>query len=128
MDLVTLQQAREHLRSDTDDDDADLKLKISAASSAVLAYITASVWEPQRDEEGRPIIGQDGKEAPLLDGDGKKVVRTAVQQATLLAVGSFYRERDGSQEHQVEGQFGYGYALPRSATAQLYHLRQPTVV
>lgn len=128
MDLVTLQQARDHLRSDSEDDDADLQLKIAAASSAVLSYITASVWEPERDDEGRPVIGADGKETPLLDVDGNRVVRTAVQQATLLAVGYFYRERDGSQEHHLDGQFGYGYALPRGALALLYHLRQPTAV
>jgi len=127
MDLVTLQQVRDHLRSDSGDDDADLQLKISAASSAVLGYITASVWEPQRDDELRPVIGEDGKEVPLLDGDGKKVVRRLVQQATLLTVGWLYRDREGSNDSWANRE-DYGYALPRGATALLYQLRNPTAV
>ena len=128
MNLVTLEQAREQLRSDSSDDDDYLKVKISAASSAVLEYITASIWEPQRDNEGRPLIGPEGKEIPLVDEGGKKVVRLLVQQATLLTIGYFYRERDGSQEFRVADQSGYGYALPQAATSLLYSMRKPTVV
>lgn len=37
--LVSLEQASEHLRRDTDADDLDLTLKIRAASAAVLTYL-----------------------------------------------------------------------------------------
>ena len=106
--LVTLQQARDHLRSDESDDDADLQLKIDAASAAVLDYL---------GDAAKPWID----EVPLA-------VPVRVQQATLLTIGYFYRERDGSQEFRVNDQFGYGYALPQAATALLYSLRKPTVV
>lgn len=126
MDLVTLQQAREHIRSDSSDDDGDLALKISAASSAVLGYITASIWEPLRDEDGRPVVDADGKEKPFLDDEGKKVVRSVIRQATLVTVAWMYAERDGSQKYKVSDQDGYGYPLPQAATALLYQLRRPT--
>ncbi|THJ30945.1 phage gp6-like head-tail connector protein [Lampropedia aestuarii] len=129
MEIVTIDQAREHLRADADDeDDADLQIKINAATEAVLDYITAPIWEPARSEDGRPVKGGDGIEVPATDADGKKIVRATVRHAILLTVGYFYRERNGSQEHRVNDQNGYGYALPQSATALLYSLRKPTVV
>ncbi|HEY8355161.1 MAG TPA: head-tail connector protein [Methylophilaceae bacterium] len=115
--LVTLDQAREHLRSDTDADDADLRLKIQAASAAVLDYLG-----------GYSASFTDSSGNVLTDSDGAPIgVPERVQQATLMMVAYLYRERDGSQKYAVPAQFGYGYALPQGVTALLYSLRKPTV-
>ncbi|MGC3984831.1 MAG: head-tail connector protein [Pseudorhodoferax sp.] len=122
MKLVTLQQARDHLRSDETDDDADLELKIAGASAAVLRYVTVSRWEPVRDEDGVPILDANGKETPALDGEGKKIVRTELQIGTLLMVAYLCNERDGSNKH------GDPFFLPAGVTTILYDLRKPTAV
>lgn len=120
MKLVTIEQARDHLRSDDTDDNADLNLKIEAASAAVLRYVTASRWEPQRDQDGVPILDADGNETPALDGDGKKIIRTELKMGTLLMVAYLYNERDGSNKN------GDPNFLPAGVTAILYDLRKPT--
>ncbi|ULR87182.1 head-tail connector protein [Comamonas sp. B21-038] len=115
MEIITITQAREHLRSDTNDDDADLHMKIDAATDAVLDYISVPASD-LFDADGEPKTGEDGQ-----------VVRGArrVQQAILLTVGWFYEDRDGSMEQAVKT--GHGYPLPRGATALLYSLRKPTI-
>lgn len=116
MRLVTLAQARAHLRSDTTDDDADLELKIEAASELVTDYLGDAVWA-DFDSTG-----------PILDSAGDPInVLKRVQQAVLLTTAFLYRERDGSQEYAVDPQFGYGFGLPKGAMALLYSLRRPVV-
>lgn len=117
--LVTLQQARDHLRADTDADDTDLTLKIEAASAAVLDYLGDCV---PRDSQGDPITDSQGE---LVGVKSRAMAR--IRNAVLVTVAYFYRERDGSQEHAVPTQWGYGYSLPQGATALLYSLRKPTV-
>lgn len=117
--LVTLQQARDHLRADTDADDADLTLKIQTASAAVIDYVGDLV---PRDSQGDPFLDSQGDIVGV-----KERALTRMKLATLVAVAYFYRERDGSQEFAVPTQWGYGYALPQGATALLYTLRKPTV-
>jgi len=109
--LVTLQQAREHLRSDTDAGDNDLKLKVQAASDAVLDYL---------GDYADTFLDDAGEVDPAK-------VPERVKQATLLTIGYFFIEREGSQEFRVDSQHGYGYALPQAAVALLYSLRKPTV-
>jgi hypothetical protein len=117
MQLVTLAQARSHLRSDTDADDADLQLKIEAASELVMDYLgdgaeafTDSAGDVYEDSNG---LAQD--------------VPVRVQQATLVTVNWLYKERDGSNEHAVDTKFGYGYTLPKGAIALLYSMRLPVI-
>lgn len=116
MEIITIAQAREHLRSDTNADDADLQLKIDAATDAVLDYITVPVGD-LFDASGAP-----------KQGEGCEIVRGArrVQQAILLTIGWFYVDRDGTMEQAVKG--GHGFTLPRGAAALLYTMRKPTVV
>lgn len=118
--LVTLQQARDHLRSDTDADDADLTLKIEGASEAVLDYLGDFV---PRDSAGDPLFDSNGDLIGVKERNIKRI-----KNAVLLTVGYLYNERGGSQEHAVQTQHGYGYALPQGATAMLYSLRKPTAI
>lgn len=111
MEIITLAQAREHLRSDTNDDDADLQLKIDAATDAVLDYISV----PEAD-----LFDASG--APKADVRGAK----RVQQAILLTIGWLYEDREGSMPQAIEA--GHGFTLPRGAAALLYSMRKPTAV
>lgn len=129
MMLVTLQEASEHLRRDTDDDDQDLTLKIHAASAAVLNYLKREslAYEPERDEAGNVVRDEDGFPVPALDDDGKPTVRFEVRAAVLLMLGELYKNREGEQGGEIPTQWGYGY-LPRPVVALLYPLRDPALV
>ena len=102
--LVTLAQAKEHLRIDTADGDADLTLKIHAASAAVLNYMkSASVYE-------------------TVQSGGTPAVRFEVQASVLLMLGYLNKDRDGDPDHEYEAGM-----LPRPVTALLYALRDPSL-
>lgn len=117
MMLVTLQQARDHLRSDTNADDADLTLKIHGASGAVLNYLKGA---------NRLVQEVDGDGVPVVDADGLPVyteeVLFEVQAAVLLLLGYLYKDRDNDKDHEYEQGF-----LPRPVTALLYPLRDPAL-
>lgn len=110
--LVSLTQAREHLRVDSTDEDNDLTLKIHAASGAVLNYIRngADVFT---DSAGDPIL--DSNDSPIG-------IPFEIQAATLLMLGYLYRDRDGDPDKAYE--MGY---LPRPVTALLYPYRVPSL-
>ena len=104
MMLVTLDEARDHLRSDSADDDADLTIKIHAASGSVINYLKA----PAFIDEAGVII--------------ESAVPFEVKAATLLLIGYLYKDRDGDEG----GEYQQGY-LPRPVTALLYPLRDPAL-
>lgn len=110
-DLVTLEQASDHLRRDTTDDDNDLQLKISAASAAVLNYLKGGADD---------ILDSDGQ-VPT-DSDGEPIAPFEVKAATLLMVGYLYKDRDSDEDKAYE--MGY---LPKPVTALLYPLRKPAL-
>lgn len=97
--MITLSEAKTHLRVDTDADDASLELMISAASEGVAEYLK---WETQPDP-----------------------VPARARQAALVLVGFMYREREGSNEYAVPAQYGYGY-LPVGVASLLWPLRKPS--
>lgn len=110
--LVSLDQASNHLRRDTDADDADLELKIEAASRAVLNYLKdAEILSTFLNSDGDVDYESDG--IPID-------VPQEIQQATLLLVGYFYKNRDSSSDFQM------GY-LPPAVMALLYPLRDPAI-
>lgn len=108
LEFVTLEEAKAHLRVDTDAGDDDLQLKIYSASAAVYDFIQGS-----REK----FIGDDGK----IITDAPELQR--VKQATLILVGILDRARGGEEESQLkQGE------LPYSVTCLIYSLRKPTVV
>lgn len=111
--LVTLQQARDHVRSDTVADDSDLTLKIHAASGAVLNYLKSGA-EAFLDTAG----------FVPLDSNGDPIgVPFEVGAAVLLLVGDFYSNRG---EDQSANWTDPNY-LPRAVTSLLYPLRIPAL-
>ena len=113
MMLVTLDQAKEHLRVDFDADDDLLTAYIHAASAAVLNYLKDAAYD-FTDTSGEI----------LTDSSGTELTPYVVKQATLLMVGEFYRNREPKATDSVDAQYGYGY-LPRAVVALLYTLRDP---
>ena len=103
MMLVTLDDAKDHLRIDTDDEDMHLELLVNAASDAVLNYlkIDGTIYVDSSDNIDPPY---------------------AVQAATLLMTGYLYRLRDNNEG----GEYQQGY-LPMPVTALLYPLRSPAI-
>lgn len=107
IELVTLPQAKEHLRIDDDAGDADLSLKILAGSAAILAYVQGS-----RDL----IVSSDGA---LIEGEPLRRTQTAL----LMLLGWLDRNRGGEEEEKLQqGE------LPFSVTMLIYDLRRPTII
>lgn len=103
MMLVTLDDAKNHLRIDVNDEDWHVALLVEAASDAVLNYLKI-----------------DGSQ--YTDTSGIVDAPYAVQAATLLMVGYLYRMRDSNEG----GEYQQGY-LPMPVTALLYPLRSPAI-
>ncbi|MDS7771201.1 MULTISPECIES: head-tail connector protein [Klebsiella] len=107
IELVTLPQAKEHLRIDDDSGDADLLLKIQAGSAVLLSYIQGS-RDKVVDGDGNLIQGE-----PLL----------RMQESLLRLLGYLDRNRNGEEEEKLQqGE------LPFSVTMLIYDLRRPTII
>jgi hypothetical protein len=108
--LVSIQQASDHLRRDTDADDADLTLKIKGASAAVMRYI------------GDHNLFTDSAGDVAEDSNGVAIdVPEDVQAATLLLIGDFYSNRAAGDFVTVD------WFLPPFVMALLYPYRDPTL-
>lgn len=119
---VTLTEAKAHLRVDFSDEDTAIELLIGAASSAVKNYLkSASVYEPERDEDDTPIYDSDG--FPEIDEDSNtpRTVRLEVKQAVLILVGEWYKNRESAQDMIDPGH------LPVPVMSLLYPLRDPAL-
>lgn len=113
MMLVTLAQAKAHLRVDTDYEDADLALKIEGASVSVWEYIKDGVDGVWLDSAGLPIEDSAG----YVAGVPQNIVN-----ATLILLGDLYKERDGANTSEWDHGF-----LPRVVLSLLYPYRLPTL-
>lgn len=123
--FVTLAQAKRHLYilEDETADDALINALIAAASGAVKGYIkTASPFQPLLDSNYDAEVDSNGDTVYEVDSNGDKIVLPVVEQATLLLIGYFYKNRDDNPDDA----FDRGY-LPAPVTALLYPLRTPTV-
>jgi hypothetical protein len=120
---VTLERGKQHLNMDHNLDDVLITAYIGAASEAVKNYLkSASPYEVERDSNDDPILDSSGDPIYVVDSSGDKVVRYAVQAATLLQLGFLYRDRDENSD----GAYEMGY-LPKPVTALLYPLRDPAL-
>lgn len=123
MDLISLEDAKEHLQVVDDDMDDEIRGIIGAASGAVLNYLDgAPIGQPVRDDQGAVARDTDGGIVYERDTNDDLVVRFEVQAATRMMVGYLFRLRDEDEKREFE--MGY---LPRPVTALLYPLRTPAV-
>ncbi|ECD1676309.1 phage gp6-like head-tail connector protein [Salmonella enterica subsp. enterica serovar Herston] len=106
IELVTLEEAKLHLRIDDDYGDSDLTLKIQGGSAAILSYIQGS---------RALVVDESGK---LIDGEPL----TRVQTALLVLLGYLDRNRGGEEEKLKQGE------LPFSVSMLIYDLRKPTII
>lgn len=123
MQYVTLERAKAHLGMDHDEDDALITAYIEAASAAVKNYLkSSSPFEIELDSNDNLVTDSNGDPVYVVDSSGDRIPAMAVQQATLLLIGHFYKDRD----ENADGAFEQGY-LPKPVTALLYQLRDPAL-
>lgn len=111
--LVTLDEAKAHLRVTHDLEDEDITLRIEAASESVISYI-----------KDASLDFVDSSGVIILDESGVSTVPKRVKMATLLLLGAFYRHRGEDGGQAANFQMGF---LPPAVTALLYPLRTPTL-
>lgn len=135
-DLVTIEQARAHLRIDEIDssgspDDPWLETFIPAISQAVALWVKvpARLYVPYLDSNGEPEIDSSDEPVPAVDSNGDMTPLPVVQVAVLIELERQYRSRGGEDDTFVEsfGNAGYGYTLGRGSVALLSGIRRPTV-
>lgn len=130
-ELVTLAEARNHLRLDTGTaDDAWLAVFVPAISEAVLNWLKDEwrAYVPELDSAGDPILDTAGDPIPEVDSDGEFTPKWSVKAAVLLELGNAYRNREGEgKDNVVTPDAGWGYVLNKASTAILQPLRKSTV-
>lgn len=133
MDLVSLDQARQHLRLDSDSaggaDDSWLATFIPAVSEAVRLWLKDDwrQFEWTYDSNGDLILDSNGDPIPQTDSNGDEIVRAVVKAAVLIELSSLYRYREGEGDNAVPPDAGHGYVLNKTSTALLAGLRKTTV-
>ena len=133
MNLVSVDDARQHLRLDSDSsggaDDEWLAIFIPAISDAVLNWLKspARAYVQAIDSAGAPVFDSTGEPVPALDSSGQKAVRASVRAAVLIELASVSRFREGDGDNTMPSHEGHGYALNRASTSLLAPLRCPTV-
>jgi hypothetical protein len=128
-DLITIDQACQHLRLDADTgggaDASWLGTFIPAICEAVSAWVKddARLYVPEIDSSGMEVFDSAGEPIP----DQPLTVRPIVQAAVLVELESQYRFRSGDADNAVSPDAGYGYVLNKASTALLQPLRKTTV-
>lgn len=108
--LVTLQQAKDHLRVTHDLEDADIQLKLNAATQMALGYLDRPVYADQAELNAALASGDAGS-FPLVATD---MVRAGI----LLLLGDLYTNREETVTGTIATQ------LPTGARACLRPLRR----
>jgi hypothetical protein len=132
--LVTLAEARAHLRLDWEEDsgegtgadDSWLDIFIPAISEAVAGWVKeeARLYVPLEDSSGEVVVDSSGEPVPAEPLAARQVVKAAV----LVELASQYRFREGEgKDNVVPADAGHGYVLNKASTALLAPLRRSTV-
>ncbi len=129
IELVTIEEARAHLRiddvdSDGSPDDLWLSIFMPAISEAVANWLKDE-WRLYVAEvdSGGVVVDSSGDPVPALP----LAARPVVKAATLIELERQYRFRGGESEADVQSHEGHGYTLGKGATALLSSLRKSTV-
>ncbi|CAN7677593.1 hypothetical protein LJR039_005413 [Pseudorhodoferax sp. LjRoot39] len=132
MELVTVEEAALHVRSDTAADGPWFAIMIPAVSEAVRDWLKDEwrLYVLARDGAGAVVRDENGVPVPAVDGGGKPTVRPVVKAAVLVELAYQHRYRDGQGDHTSTGDLysgRFGYPLSRGATSLLTALRRSTV-
>jgi hypothetical protein len=129
-DLVSLAEAREHLRIDDSYEDSWLADWIPVVSHAVRRWVKdeSRLYQVEVDSDGEPVLDSDGEPVHVLDAEGNPVPWPIVRGAVKIELASQYRYREGEgKDNVVPSDAGHGYVLNKASTALLSTLRRPTV-
>jgi len=126
MRLITLAQAKAHIRVDHDVEDVQIGEFIEAASAAIVNYLKNGA-DTFLNTLGLPEeIYDDSSPPEVVD----YVVPPEVKAATKILVGELFRNREAKQDGEIGGQLGipHGYGfLPRAVVMLLFPLRDPAL-
>lgn len=111
--LVSLTQAKAHLRVDSSAEDTHLTLLIRGASASVIEYIRSGA-DAFTDSAGDVIVDSAGEPQGIPEN---------VQVAVLILVGNFYRYREG-ESGIINPSWSAGY-LPTAVVSLLTPYRDP---
>ena len=95
--MISLEEAKMHLRIDGNDEDAWLNTWIPAVTGAILSWLK----DPWRayvqavDSDGSPIVDSNGDPVPAVDSSGDPVVLPMVKAAALLELAACYPDALG---------------------------------
>lgn len=128
LELVTVQEAADHIRTDSTADNAWFQTWIPAISAAVASWLKAPwrLYMVARDAQGLILLDSAGEPIVLEDSSGP-IINPVVRAATLVELSQQYRFRDGSGTAGVPSHAGHGYVLGAGATSLLNALRKTTV-
>lgn len=118
MNLVTVEEACEHLRFDDTANDLWLELFIPAVSHAVIEWLgdVERVYRYEEDTEGNLV--------PVIDSNGDPAINPIVKAAVLNEIALREKYRAGEGGGDVQPHWGYGYVLGIGATSLLTCLRK----
>lgn len=105
MKIVTMEQAKQHLRVDTDFMDADIELKLEAVSYLVFDFVKVPYDFYEVDDDNVVI------DAPF-----------PLRAAALVWLGILFKHRDGGSDESLS--FG---EIPKTVSNLLYMYRTPTI-
>lgn len=124
LELISIDEACEHLRLDSADADIGwLATMIPAISQAVALWLKDErrLYMPKRNENGEIELDESGNPVP------SEIVNPVVRAAVLIELDSAYQFRSGEgKDNVMPPDAGYGYVLNKTSTALLQPLRRPT--
>lgn len=126
MMLITLEQAKAHLRIDHDVEDEQIIAFVEASSAAVVNYLKSGA-DVFLNTLGLPEEIYNGDSPPqVMD----YAVPPEVKAATKILVGELFKNREAKQDGEIGGALGipHGYGfLPRPVVMLLFPLRDPAL-
>lgn len=114
LELVTLAQAKSHLRVVSDFEDSDIQLKLNAATRMALSFLDRDVYATQAELDAAVAAGTARPLPLLVTDDDMEMVRAGI----LLLLGDLYTNREEVVTGTIATQ------LPTGARACLNPLRR----